>query len=66
MEQNSHPLFDFISESVHESWNHFSTADEFGLKMKDFYIVVYEKVGFIEGYMTRESFHVFSLLASHI
>ena len=61
--QNIHPPFDFISESVCESWNCSSTADEFGLKMKELYIFVHEKVCFIEGEMKSESVHVFSLLA---
>ena len=49
MDQNIHPPFELISESVHESWNCSSTADEFGLKMKELYIVVHEKACFIEG-----------------
>ena len=48
-DQNIHPPFELISESVRESWNCSSTADEFGLKMKEFYIDVHDKVCFIEG-----------------
>ncbi len=49
MDQNIHPPFELISESVHESWNRSSTADEFGLKMKELYIEVRDKVCLIEG-----------------
>ena len=48
-DQNIHPLFELISESVCESGNRFCTANEFGLKMKELFIVVHEKVCFIEG-----------------
>ena len=48
-DQNIHPPFELISESVHESWNGSSTADEFGLKMKELYIEVRDKVCLIEG-----------------
>ena len=48
-DQNIHPPFELISESVHESWNRSSTADEFGLKMKELYIEVRDKVCLIEG-----------------
>ncbi len=48
-DQNIHPPFELIPESVHESWNCSSTANEFGLKMKELYIVVHEKVCFFEG-----------------
>ena len=44
LDQNIQPPFEFVSESVHESWNHSSTADEFSLKMKELFIVVHEKV----------------------
>ena len=47
--QNIHPPFELISESVRESWNGSSTADEFGLKMKELYIEVHDKVCLIEG-----------------
>ena len=47
-DQNIHPPFELISESVHESWNHSSTAHEFGLKMKELYIEVRDKVCLIE------------------
>ena len=43
-DQNIHPPFELISELVCESWNHSSTADEFGLKMKELYIEVHDKV----------------------
>ena len=49
VDQNIHKPLEFISESVHESCNCSSTADEFGLKMKELFIVVHEKVCFIEG-----------------
>ncbi len=48
-DQNIHPPLELISETLHESWNHSSTADEFGLKMKELYIVVIGKECFIEG-----------------
>ena len=48
-DQNIHPPFKIISESVRESWNCSSTADEFGLKRKELDIVVCDKVCFIEG-----------------
>ena len=47
--QNIHPPFELISESVRDSWNGSSTADEFGLKMKELYIEVHDKVCLIEG-----------------
>ena len=49
VDKNIQPLFEFVSESVHESWNCSSTADEFGLKMKELYIEVHDKVCLIEG-----------------
>jgi hypothetical protein len=49
VDKNIQPPFEFVSESVRESWNCSSTADEFGLKMKELFIVVREKVCFIEG-----------------
>ena len=48
-DQNIHPPFELISESVRESWNGSSTANEFGLKMKELYIEVHDKVCLIEG-----------------
>ena len=48
-DQNIHPPFELISESVRESWNGSSTTDEFGLKMKELYIEVHDKVCLIEG-----------------
>ncbi len=48
-DQNIHPPFELISESVHESWNCSSTANEFGLKMKELYIEVRDKVCLIKG-----------------
>lgn len=62
VDQNIQPPFEFVSESVRESWNHSSTADEFSLKMKELFIVAREKVYTIEGLMKNEIFHVFSLL----
>ncbi len=49
VDQNIHPPFEIISESVCESCNCSGTADEFGLKMKEQYIEVHEKVCLIEG-----------------
>ena len=43
-DQNIHPPFELISDSVHGSWNYSSTADQFGLKMKELYIEVHDKV----------------------
>ncbi len=48
-DKNIHPPFELISESVCESWNRYSTPNEFGLKMKDLYIEVRDKVCLIEG-----------------
>ena len=48
VDQNIHPPFELISESVRESWNGSSTADEFG-NMKELYIEVRDKVCLIEG-----------------
>ena len=49
VDQNIHPPFELISESVHESCYCSSTADEFGLKMKELNIEVRDKVCLIEG-----------------
>ncbi len=49
VDQNIHPPFELISESGHESWNRSSTANEIGLKMKELYIVVHDKVCLIDG-----------------
>ena len=49
VDQNIHPPFELISESVHESWKCSSTATEFRLKMKELYIEILDKVCLIEG-----------------